>query len=153
MRGYSVYYDISLCHRRLYMYIMMCGYTCIFTLKVVLHHSHFTMWLYHFMCGYTLNTWLYTFIYSTIPHAVMHHGIQLYPYIHICHRSIHIPTSPFMSPSQSTLARYFSYIHSVDYQTTSVQIVHRLSNDVEIFPHFFILTLSLNLNTLYLSHT
>ena len=56
-----------------------------------------------------------------------------------------------MSPSQSTLARYFSYVHTVDYQTTSVQIVHRLSNDVEIFPHFFILTLSLNLNTLYLT--
>ena len=67
MRGYSVYYGISLCH------FTVCGYTCIFTLKAVLHHSHFTMWLhawlYHFMCGYTLNTWLYTFIYTLTFHC------------------------------------------------------------------------------------
>ena len=48
----------------------------------------------------------------------------------------------------------FLYVHTVDYQTTSVQIVHRLSNDVEIwwfFLRFIVLTLSLNLNTLYLT--
>ena len=89
---------------------------------------------------------------------VMHHGIQLYPYIHVCHRSIHslsIPTSLFMSPSQSTLARYFyTYIctYTVVYQTTSVQIVHRLSNDIEISWFFlWFIVLSLNLNTLYLT--
>ena len=69
----SVYSGISLCHRRLYMYITVRGYTCIFTLKAVLQHSHFTIWLhawlYHFMCGYTLNTWLYTFIYTLTFHC------------------------------------------------------------------------------------
>ena len=42
----------------------------------------------------------------------------------------------------------FLYVHTVDYQTTSVQIVHSLPNDVEIswfFLWFIVLTLSLTL--------
>ena len=48
----------------------------------------------------------------------------------------------------------FLYVHTVDYQTTSVQIVHRLPNDVEISWFFlWFIVLSLNLNTLYVVMT
>ena len=132
MRGYSVYYGISLCNRWLYMCITVCGYTCIFTLKASVVRT-ISLTLHHVVTRMVipLHVWLYIkhivihiYLYSNIPLYRMRLYTWLcitvysytrnFVYIHVCHRSIHslsIPTSLFMSPSQSTLARYFSYVH------------------------------------------
>ena len=66
----SVYSGISLCYRRLYMYITVRGYTCIFTLKAtiytVLHTPALT--LHHMVTRMVipLHVWLY------IKHMVIH---------------------------------------------------------------------------------
>ena len=65
----SVYSGISLCHRRLYMYITVCGYTCIFTLKAsVLRTPALTL----HRVVIPLHVWLY------IKHIVIH--IYLFHY-------------------------------------------------------------------------
>ena len=127
MRGYSVYYDISLCHRRLYMYITVCGYTCIFTLKAVLHHSHFTVWLYHFMCGYTFKhivIHIYLFHYTacgyTRGYASRYTVISVYTHMSSIHTYSNIVLYVSFSKYVSTLFFIHTYIwtYSVDYQTT-----------------------------------
>ena len=127
----------STMHRRLYTWLCVTvrGYTCIFTLKAVLQHSHFTMWLhawlYHFMCGYTLNTWLYTFIYTLTFHCtacgytrgyasrytVIPVISRIYTYIHVIYTYVIVPyiVSLFQHRSLCLITAFSKYVSTLFY--------------------------------------
>ena len=107
-----LYSGIPLCHIWLYTWlcITVCGYTYIFTLKVLLctvlrtptlalHQIWLYVLLYHTMRGYTLNSWLYTFICTPAFHSaiyvIMHHGAWLYVYFYI--KGVDIHRSPALT--------------------------------------------------------
>ena len=120
----------------LYVYFYIKG-AVLRTAALTLHHVVTRMVI-------PLHVWLYIkhiYLYSNIPLYRMRLYITVYSYtrnfayIHVIYTYVIVPYI-FQHRLYVSFSKYvstlFLYVHTVVYQTTSVQIVHRLSNDVKI---------------------
>ena len=161
MRGYthlSVYSGISLCHRRLYTWlcVTVCGYTCIFTLKVSIYTVLRTpaLTLHHVVTHMVipLHVWLYIkhivihiYLYSNIPlyrmrlytwlcitvYSYTRNFAYIYTYIHVIYTYVIVPYIVFLfQHSPLCLVTAFSKYVSTLFLYVHMYVYRSLSNNV-----------------------